>query len=106
VVQSALRIQAVYFGAASPRPVAGITADAVASVLAHQAGGLLSVSVADPTQANNGVIHIEIGTPVSAVVSQDEGVTVDQTSPTVRLSVNVKGALGKAFRASLSLDFP
>jgi hyaluronate lyase len=104
VIQIALGIQAVNFWAPSPQPVAGITSDGVASVLVHQANGLLNVAVADPTQANTGTLHVEIAAPASTVVSQDDGVTVTQTTPTLRLSVNVKGAHGKSFHVSLSVN--
>jgi hyaluronate lyase len=102
VIHAGLGIQAVNFWAAG-QLVAGISSDGVASVVAHQSNGSLNLAVADPTQANNGVIHIEIATPASAVVSQDDGVSVDQLTPTVQLSISVKGAHGKSFHASLSL---
>ena len=103
VTHAALGIQAVNFWAPSAAPVAGISSDAVASVLVHQSNGLLNVAVADPTQANNGVIHIQIATAASAVVAQDDGVSVDQTSPAISLSINVKAAHGKPFLASFNV---
>jgi hyaluronate lyase len=102
VTHAGLGIQAANFWAASAKPAAGITSDAIASVLVHQAGGLINIAVADPTQANTGTIHIEVATAASAVMAQDDGVTVDQMSPTVKLSVNVRNARGKTFRVSLA----
>jgi hyaluronate lyase len=106
VTHAGLGIQAVNFWTASAMPVAGISSDGVASVLVHQANGLLNVAVSDPTQANSGTLHIEIAAAAQGVVSQDDGVSVDQTGPTVRLSVNVNLSHGKAFRASLSVGAP
>jgi hyaluronate lyase len=101
VVHAALGIQAVNFWAPA-QSVAGIGSDSVASVLVHQAGGIINVAIGDPTQANGGVVHLEIATPASAVISLDDGMTVDQMTPTVRLTVNVKGARGKSFQTSLA----
>ena len=102
VLHAALGIQAVNFW--TPGSIAGITSDGIACVVTHQANGLLNIAVADPTQANMGVIHIEVAVPASSVVSQDAAVTVDQTSPTVKLSVNANKSQGKSFRVSLALN--
>jgi hyaluronate lyase len=104
VTHSGLGIQAANFWAPVARPVAGITADAIASVMVHQSEGIINIAVTDPTQANNGTVHVEIGVAAESVISQDAGVTVDQMSPTVRLSINVRGARGKTFRAGLGLQ--
>jgi hyaluronate lyase len=102
VMHAGLGIQAVNFWTAGS--VAGISSDSIASVVTHQANGLLNIAVSDPTQANTGVIHIEIASPASGVVSQDPAVSVDQISPTVRLSVNVNASHGKSFRVSLMVN--
>ncbi|MCX6630972.1 MAG: polysaccharide lyase beta-sandwich domain-containing protein [Candidatus Solibacter sp.] len=97
VSHGTLGIRAVNFWTPG-KTVAGITSDAVASVLAHQANGLLTVAVSDPTQANTGTIHVTLDTAVSAVALQDNGVTVDQTAPSLKLSVNVRNSAGEPFR--------
>jgi uncharacterized protein (TIGR03437 family) len=97
VTHKALGIRAVNFWTPG-KTVAGITSDATASVLAHQANGLLTVAVSDPTQANGGTIHVAFDTAAIAVVSQDSGVTVDQTTPALKLSISVKNGAGKPFR--------
>jgi hyaluronate lyase len=99
VTHAGLGIRGVNFWV--PGTAGGIASDSIASVLVHQANGLMAVAVSDPTQANDGAIHLEIATPTVAVVSTDTGVTVDQTSPTLKLSVNVKSAYGKTFHAVL-----
>src|SRR5262249_43274750 len=106
VRHAALGIRAVNFWAASAHPVAGIGVDGIASVLIREAGGLLHIAVADPTQENSGVLHVEVAVPAGTVVSADQGVTVDRTTPTVRLSVNVQGSHGKTLRASLRVARP
>jgi hyaluronate lyase len=103
VAHAGLGIQAVNFWAPSSAPVGGISSDAVAAVIVHQSGGLLNIALADPTQANSGTIHVEIAATTSSIIAQDNGVSVDQMAPTVKLSVNVKGARGKSFGVSLGL---
>ena len=83
--------------------MAGVSSDAIASVIVHQADGMLNIAVADPTQANNGSIHIEVAAPAGSVISQDDGVSVDQMTPVIRLTVNVRGSHGKSFRVSLGM---
>lgn len=97
VTHTALGIRGVNFWAAGGQPVGGVGCDSVASVMVHQANGLLAISVADPTQANQGVIHVEVAAPVTSVVSADAGVTVDQIAPTVKLSIHVQDSHGKPF---------
>ena len=65
---------------------------------------MLNIAVSDPTQVNIGIIHIEIPTTAAAIVSQDDAVSFDQISPTVRLSINAKGSHGKSFRTSLTAN--
>jgi hyaluronate lyase len=102
VAHEGLGIRAVNFWTADSRTAAGITCDSIASVVAHESGGQIGVAVSDPTQANGGPIHIEIASSAAMVMSIDEGITVDQLSPTIRLSVNVRNARGKTFHAILA----
>ncbi|MNR03674.1 Xanthan lyase precursor [compost metagenome] len=60
------------------------------------------ISVSDPTQANTGTIQIEINKAGAGTLVADAGITVTQLSPTIKLSVNVNGAKGKAFKAKFS----
>jgi hyaluronate lyase len=99
VIQAGLGIRAANFWTGG-KSAAGIGSDGVASVLVHQAGGVLNVAASDPTQANTGRLHIEVAEAVSAVVFQDAGVGVDQTAPVLRLSIDVNNSHGKPFRVS------
>jgi hyaluronate lyase len=99
VTHTGLGITAANFWSAGA--AAGITCDNVGSVIVHQAGGQIDIAVADPTKAG-GVMHIEIATSGSSVIASDDGVSIDQTAPTVRLSISVKNAAGKSFRVSLA----
>ena len=103
VTHAGLGIQAVNFWTPASQPVAGVRSDSIASVIVHQVGGLLNIAVADPTQANNGAIHIEVAASAGTVISQDDGVSVDQMAPLIRLTVDVRGSHGKSFRVSLGV---
>jgi hyaluronate lyase len=104
ITNPALGIQAANFWSTGGATTTGITSDSIASVLVHQSNGQISIAVADPTQTNPGIIHLEIATPAASIVSQDDAVNVDQLTPTIRLSVNVKGANGKTLGATLALS--
>jgi hyaluronate lyase len=58
---------------------------------------MLNVAASDPTQANTGTLHIEVAEPVGAVVQQDPGVSVEQTTPVLRFSIDVNNSHGKPF---------
>ncbi|MEK3884651.1 polysaccharide lyase family 8 super-sandwich domain-containing protein [Paenibacillus sp. PL2-23] len=75
-----------------------------ASVMTKESGNgeLLELSVSDPTQANTGTIELELDRSAVSYVA-DPGVTVSQTSPTIKLTVNVNAARGKMFKASFVL---
>lgn len=102
VQHAALGIQAANFWTNAGDNAAGISSDSIASVLVNQGGGTIDIAAADPTQLNAGTIHIEVAASASSVISADDGVTVDQLAPTIRLSVNVKNAQGRSFRVSLA----
>ncbi|SDL94769.1 polysaccharide lyase 8 family protein [Bacillus sp. OK048] len=80
-----------------------INSDKKASVMTMQSGNVLEINVSDPTQANKSTINVEINNPAAYVISADSGVTVTQTYPTIKLSIDVKGAQGKTFKVKLAL---
>lgn len=80
-----------------------ITSDKKASVTTLETSNEIDVGVSDPTQSNTGTIDIEINRSASGIISLDPGITVTQFSPTIKLTVNVNGSLGKTFNAKLNL---
>ncbi|HTM51525.1 MAG TPA: polysaccharide lyase 8 family protein [Bryobacteraceae bacterium] len=102
VTHAGVGIRAANFWTAGSRTAAGITSDGVASVVTHAAGAEIHIAVSDPTQANNGILHVDVEGSASAVISSDEGVTVDRLTPSIRLSVNVRNARGRTFRVTLA----
>lgn len=71
-----------------------------ASVIALESANGISVGIADPTQTNSGSITLTLNRAATGFSSADAGVTVEQVSPQIVLSVNVNGSLGKTFQAS------
>lgn len=87
---------------ANGQPLA--TSDKKSVLLLKQNGTDLQVSVADPTQLNAGNLNIEINRAATAVISTDPGVTVVQTTPTIKLQVAVNASQGKSFAARFTLS--
>lgn len=81
----------------------GITSNKVASVMVKEKGGELTVSVADPTRANNGTIEIELDKKAMDVISADPGITVTQTVPTIRFTVDTADSEGKTFQVKFQI---
>ena len=81
-----------------------ISVNGKASVITWMTSSNLSVGVSDPTQTNKNSITVTLNQPVSAVLSADNGVTVQQLSPQTVLSVNVNGSMGKSFQASFLIS--
>ena len=76
----------------------GITSDRIASVLVIEADGAIHIAVADPTQANNGALHIEIDRAVASVMEKEDAISIDRMSPTLRLTVNVANTRGRSLK--------
>ncbi|MBW4084158.1 polysaccharide lyase family 8 super-sandwich domain-containing protein [Paenibacillus sp. S150] len=80
-----------------------ITVSKKAAVMVKETGSeSLEVSVSDPTQANTGVIEVELDRSADEYTA-DTGITVTQLSPTVKFTVNVNAAKGKTFKAAFGL---
>jgi hyaluronate lyase len=82
-----------------------LTSDKKASVMTKETVNDLEVAVSDPTQTNTDTISLEIARAAGSVITVDNGVTVTQLSPTIKLSVNVNKAQGKTFRVKFSTGF-
>lgn len=72
----------------------GVGCDKIASVLIVERDGVLELGVADPTQLNTGAIHLTLDRTASGVIEKDASTTVDELSPSIRITVNVKDARG------------
>ncbi len=102
VRERTLNITAVNFWNSSPKQAAGIASSGRASVMVSVTEEFLDVAVADPTQVNTGSIRLELDQAAATVLHADEGVTVEQLAPSVRLSVAVRNARGRSFHVRLA----
>ena len=111
VTDSALGLTGLVFweDAAKTVNLAGrpyLASDRKAAVVAQQQGDRLELAVADPTQENTGVIHLELHRSARAVLSHDPAITVQQLSPTIKMTVAVNGSAGKSHQARFELKTP
>ncbi|MBO9608020.1 MAG: DNRLRE domain-containing protein [Paenibacillaceae bacterium] len=102
VRESALGIFAANFWKDGTYTAGSVTSNKKAAVMTRLSGGVFEVSVSDPTQSNTGTIVVDIDQAVSGVIAKDARVTVVQTSPTLKLSIDVSGAYGQAVHASFT----
>jgi hyaluronate lyase len=80
-----------------------ITVNSQASVITSETSSNISVGISDPTQTNKSSITVTLNRSALGVSSVDSGVSVVQLTPQIILSVNVNGAHGKTFQATLQL---
>ncbi|MDQ1004405.1 hyaluronate lyase [Neobacillus niacini] len=71
-----------------------ITVQSPASVMVQEESNGLTLSVSDPTQKQDKVI-VELNKTGIEVDKKDDTITVLQTSPTLKVEVNVAGSIGK-----------
>ncbi len=80
-----------------------ITVNKKAAVVVQEAATEIQAAVADPTQTNTGNIMVTLNRAATGVAFADAGVTVNQLTPTIQMSVNVNNAFGRTFLAKFSL---
>lgn len=80
-----------------------ITSDKKASITTLESNNQIDIGISDPTQSNEGTINIEINRSASGPIQLDQGITVTQYSPTIKMTVDVKGSSGKTFNAKFNL---
>jgi hyaluronate lyase len=99
VRENTLGITAVNFWTDNSFTYGGITSNKKACVIVRNDGPFIDLSVSDPTHLNPNSIELEIALDGGTLVSEDTGVTVTQTSPTIRLTVNTANSGGRTFKA-------
>ncbi len=77
-----------------------------ASVITLENANGLSVGISDPTQTNTSSITLTLNRSAAGLISADPGVTVQQLSPQIILSVSVNGSHGKTYQAAFSYTGP
>ncbi|MBI5773280.1 MAG: hypothetical protein HZA89_06000, partial [Verrucomicrobia bacterium] len=102
--QTSANIIAANFWNDGTRTVDLITVNKKSAVLTRETPIGIEVAVADPTQANSGSITVTLNRAATSVQFADAGVTVNQLSPTIQLTVNVASAAGKTFSAKFNYN--
>lgn len=105
------RAQAVYHGGLNitgfnfwkEATVAGITCRERASVLLREEDKTLTVSLSDPTWEEE-IIHLELDRTASGGVRCDPEIRVVQLQPTIKLTVNTVGAMGRSFSTAFETE--
>ncbi|MGL4738276.1 MAG: polysaccharide lyase family 8 super-sandwich domain-containing protein [Cellulosilyticaceae bacterium] len=103
VQENDLGILAANFWNDEVATVAGLTVNKKASVMVQEGKKTLAVAVSDPTMKNTGVIAVELDQEAFGVISKDPAITVLQTSPTIKFTVDVDGAEGQSFNVQFNL---
>ncbi|MBL8220166.1 MAG: hypothetical protein JNL62_13105, partial [Bryobacterales bacterium] len=101
VTESTLGITAVNFWTNASHTSGGITSDRVVTILVQRRENTLDIALADPTQSNT-PIHLELDSEVGAVIEKDERISVDQSTPTLKLTIQPQSVRGGTLRAQFT----
>ncbi|WP_269867075.1 polysaccharide lyase 8 family protein [Paenibacillus caseinilyticus] len=77
---------------------AGITCSTTAAILIREMDDGLVVSVADLTRSGGGVIEISLNERAAGILETPSGITVSNTSPTIRFKVDTTGSEGRSIQ--------
>jgi len=72
------------------------------AVMMKDTAGAIDVSIADPMFVNTGTFTVEISRAGGTVLAKDPAITVTQTSPTIKLTVNAANLNGRSVKISLA----
>jgi hyaluronate lyase len=81
-----------------------ITVNKKASVMTQETTAGLSVAMSDPTQTNTGSILVTLNRAANSLASADPAISVTQLRPTIQMTVNVSGTLGRSLGAKFNLQ--
>lgn len=87
----------------NPGSAAGITAYNPASVMVKESETELEIAVSDPTQAQN-AISLELNKTGLTFVSGDDTISVQQSSPTLKLNIQVASSFGRTHVITFKKD--
>jgi hyaluronate lyase len=104
VKETTLSIVAANFWTDGARTADLITVNARASILTQESATGLAVAVSDPTQTNTGSIRVTLNRAANSVVWLDPLITMIQLRPTVQMTINTAGTLGRSLIASFNLQ--
>jgi hypothetical protein len=79
-----------------------ITVNQPSSIVTLSNASSFSVGISDPTQMNTNLMIVTLNIAAVSLVSADPGVTVDQLSPQIVLTVHLSNSMGRSFQASFT----
>ena len=106
VYEKNLQITGVHFWKDALKKVDFITSSRQASVMVREQtdSKRLELAVSDPTLENTGTIELELDRSAAGVLSSDPQVFVTQLAPTIKITVNTGGTLGKSLNVVFDTD--
>jgi hyaluronate lyase len=104
VKETTLNVVAANFWNDGTNTVDLITVNKKASVMTQETTTGLSVAVSDPTQTNTGSILVTLNVAANSIASTDPAITVTQLRPTIQMTANVSGTLGRSLLAKFNLQ--
>jgi hyaluronate lyase len=96
-----LKLIGVNFWQDRIKKVGPVCTSGKAAVMLQEQETELILSVADPTQLNQGNLVIELDFAAEKVIEMSEQIAVERLEPTVILSVDMRGTMGRALQARL-----
>ncbi len=101
-----LGLLAVNFWNTATKTVDYLTSNSKASVIARQTPTNLILCASDPTQANTGNLVLTLNKRAWSLVAADPGVTVNQLSPTIQVTIAMASRYGQSARAEFVTASP
>ncbi|MDR6882047.1 polysaccharide lyase family 8 super-sandwich domain-containing protein [Bacillus sp. 3255] len=101
VLEKQLGITAANFWNAGS--VGELTAHSPASVMVKESATELTIAVSDPTQVQS-AISLELNKRGLTLLRADDSITINQTSPALKLNVQVSGSYGKTHVITFAKD--
>lgn len=102
VRENSLNLTGAHFWVDGGLQIGDIWSGAKSAVLMKDTGGAIDISVSDPMFTNTGTFTVEIAKVGGVVTSKDPAITVTQTAPTIRLTVDATDLNGRCVKVHLA----
>ncbi|MCC3372263.1 polysaccharide lyase family 8 super-sandwich domain-containing protein [Cohnella sp. REN36] len=79
-----------------------LSVDTASSIMIKEDDHKLSIALSDTTKKNSGTITVDINRAATGVISNDSRIKVIQTSPSIRLQIDVTNSVGNPIEAAFS----
>lgn len=79
-----------------------LSVDKASSIMIKEDDNKLSFALSDTTKRNSGPITVDINRAATSIITGDDRIKVIQTSPTIRLQIDVNNSVGNPIEAEFS----